>query len=322
MTGGRVRRFRVRVARHLRWARSGGVGRLIEEDQLDPRARRRLTKARAAWVREHPGIGPDAIPIFLVGVQRSGTNMLVRGLEADPSFDVCNENDRRAFQRFLLRPLPDIRELVERSGHRFVLFKPLAESHRTPELLDGLGTSSAPKAIWAFRDVDGRVRSAVSKFGENNLIALRSIAQGDGDRDRNVSVGGPAQEIIDTVRAGLSPDSLELIRSFDLARMNAEAGAALFWFVRNRLYYELGLDRRDDVLLSSYGAMVAEPEPTMRAICSFLDLPFSEGLVAHVDQRASGPRPPLELPDEIRRRCDDLQAQLERSALAEARRWA
>ncbi len=250
--------------------------------------------------------------------------MLVRGLESDPSFDVCNENDRRAFQRFLLRPLPEIRELVQGSGSRFVLFKPLAESHRAPELLDGLGTGSAPKAIWAFRDMDGRVRSAVSKFGENNLIALRSIVRGDGDGDgeRSVSVGGPAQEMIDTIRAGLSPDSLELLRSFDLTSMNAEGGAALFWLVRNRLYFELGLDRRDDVLLSSYGAVVAEPEPTMRAICSFLDLPFTEDLVAHVDQRASGGRPPVPLPDEIRRRCDDLQAQLERSALAEARRWA
>jgi hypothetical protein len=128
--------------------------------------------------------------------------------------------------------------------------------------------------------------------------------------------------MIDTIRAGLSPDSLELIRSFDLARMNAEGGAALFWFVRNRLYFELGLDRRDDVLLTSYGAMVAEPEPTMRAICSFLDLPFSEGLVAHVDQRSSGERPPLALPDEVRRRCDDLQVQLERSAASQARPWA
>ena len=299
----------------------GGVGRLIEEDQLDPRARRRLAQARATWIREHPGIAPNAVPIFLVGVQRSGTNMLVRGLEADPSFDVCNENDRRAFQRFLLRPLPEIRELVSTSGNRFVLFKPLAESHRTPELLDGLGTGSAPKAIWAFRDVDGRVRSAVSKFGENNLIALRSIAQGDGDLDRSVSVGGPSQEMIDTIRAGLSADSLDLIRSLDLTRMDAESGAALFWFVRNRLYFELGLDRRDDVLLSSYGAMVTEPVPTMRAICSFLGLPFSEGLVAHVDQRASGVRAPLALPDEVRRRCDDLQVRLEQAALAEAGRW-
>ena len=256
------------------------------------------------------------MPIFLVGVQRSGTNMLVRGLEADPSFDVCNENDRRAFERFLLKPLPQIRAVVEASGHRSVLFKPLAESHRTPELLDRLGTPSPPRAIWAYRDVDGRVRSAVAKFGENNLIALRSIAEGSGDHDW--SVGGPAQEMIDTIRDGLSPDSLELIRSLDLARFDAAGGAALFWYLRNRLYFELGLHERQDILLSSYQAMIADPPSTMRPLCAFLDVPFTEGLVAHVDQRSAGPQEPLRLPQEVRDLCDALQAKLDEAARAEA----
>jgi hypothetical protein len=302
-----LRRAWVRVRRHLRWARRDGVARLVEEDQLDPRARAKLRADRERWLSEHPGIAPNAMPVFLVGVQRSGTNMLVRGLETSPSFDVCNENDKRAFVRFRLRPVRELRSLVQSNGHRAVLFKPLAESHRIVELLDTLGTPTPPKAIWAYRAVDGRVRSAVTKFGPNNLLALRAIAEDRHDRDW--SVDGPAQEIVDTIRDGLSPENTELVRSFDYDRLDAEAGAALFWYVRNSLYFELGLHRRDDVMISSYERIVTEPEPTMRTLCRFLGVPFTDDLIAHVDTRSATP-PRLTLPDEIRRRCDDLEIRL------------
>ena len=76
-------------------------------------------------------------------------------------------------------PPVEIRALVEGSGQRYVLLKPLCDSHRVPEFLDGLGTPSPGRAIWAFRDVDGRVRSAVEKFGDANRKALRDIASGE-----------------------------------------------------------------------------------------------------------------------------------------------
>jgi hypothetical protein len=312
-----VGRLWVRARRHVRWARRDGVGRLVEEDQLDPRVRARLRADRRRWLADNPGVAPNAMPVFLVGVQRSGTNMLVRGLETSPSFDVCNENDTRAFSRFRLRAVPELRSLVEASGHRAVLFKPLAESHRIVELLRTLSTPTPPRAIWAYRGVDGRVRSAVEKFGPNNLLALRAIAE---DRhDRGWSVDGPAQEMVNTIRAGLSDEHLELVRSFDYDNLDAEAGAALFWFVRNSLYFDLGLHERDDVMLSSYDRMVAEPEPTMRALCRFLGHPFSGKLIAHVDAR-SAVAPRIALPDAIRRRCDDLEIRLAAAADQKAAR--
>jgi hypothetical protein len=314
-----VRRTWVRVRRHLRWARRDGVARLVEEDQLDPRAATAIRAARKRWVDEHPGVAPRAMPIFLVGVQRSGTNMLMRGFETSPSFDVCNENDRRAFVRFRLRPLPEIRRLVESSGQRAMLFKPLTESHRTVELLDQLGTPTPPRAIWAYRSVDGRVRSAVAKFGPNNLLALRSIAEGRAGR--SWSVEGPAQEIVDLIRSGLSEDSLELVRSFDYARLSPEAGAALFWYVRNRLYFELGLHERHDVMLTSYDRMVIDPEPAMRSLCAFLGVANDPALIAHVDRRSALP-PAVELPTEIRERCAELELRLSAAIEEKASRIA
>ena len=138
----RTQRLAHRVERHWRWARSQGLRRLIEEDQLDPIARLRMDARRRRWVRGHVVAPGTAVPVYLVGLQRSGTNMVVRSLEGSPEFEVHNENDQLAFDRFLLRPDPVIRSLVGASPHRYVLFKPLCDSHRVDRLLDGLGTAS------------------------------------------------------------------------------------------------------------------------------------------------------------------------------------
>lgn len=316
----RLARTRVRIARHLRWARREGVGRLVEEDQLDPRVRRRLAKARTQWRAANPGVAPNAQAVFLVGVQRSGTNMLMRGFETSPAFDVCNENDARAFTRFRLRPLEDIRRLVETDGHRWVLMKPLAESHRTPELLDRLGTPTPPKAIWAYRDVDGRVRSAVSKFGPNNLLALRAIVRDE--TDHVISVDAPSQEMIELIRDGLSEESLAWLRGLDLDSMDATAGAAAFWCVRNALYFELGLHERDDVILSSYERTIADPASAIVPLCTFLGVPFDPSLVAHVQRRGGPGATRLELPVAIRRRADELSERLAQAEREKAARFA
>ena len=236
------------------------------------------------------------MPVWLVGVQRSGTNMVVRGLEEHPEVEVHNENDRAAFERFRLRPDPVVRDIVLASAHPYVLFKPLCDSHRVDELL-ALDTPTDGRAIWAYRGVDGRVRSALAKFGDANLRVLTEIASGR---------GGEAWQA-----QRLSPENLELIGSFDWASMSAASAAALFWYVRNSLFFDLGLDRRDDVLLSSYDALVSFPEAGTRAVASFLGLEWTPGLAAHIERR-DGDRPPrLELDARLRRLCDELEERLE-----------
>jgi hypothetical protein len=291
--------FVFRVRRHLGWARTQGIGRLIEEDELNPFERIPNTLRKARWRRTHDA-SPKAVPVFLVGVQRSGTNMLVRGLERAPEFEVHNENDRETFHRFRLLPDPVIRSTVMRSRHEYVLFKPLCDSHRTAELLDGIATPGSPKAIWAFRAMDGRVRSALAKFGDVNLRALARIAMGHGE--------GLWQA------QGLSEASLDLIRRFDYGRMAPASAAALFWYVRNALFFELGLSERPDVILMSYDAMLARPESSMRALCTFLGLPFDPAYIRHVEVRPHPRSPVDEIDPLIRARCMDLQERLDEVA--------
>ena len=291
------------MRRHWEWGRADGFGRLVEEDDLNPVRKASLALGKWRWRLAHPAPLGSAMPIYLLGVQRSGTNMLVRGLEAAPEFEVRNENDRDAFSRFRLR-VDRVVPVVSSSRHRYVLFKPLCDAHRALFLLDELPTPRPGRVIWAYRDVDGRARSAVAKFGDSNLQFFRELAAGRGE-DR-----WEAQ--------GLSDDSRALIGSFDWTAKSPHEAAAVFWLIRNSLYFEQGLDRRDDVTLASYEAFVDDPEAAMEGLCRFLEFPYSPQLVGHIDRRSRAPRPPLELDPAIRRRCDAMRERLDASLESKA----
>ncbi|MCA1842660.1 MAG: hypothetical protein LC792_05615 [Actinobacteria bacterium] len=295
----RLRWLGERAVRHWRWGRAHGLGRLIEEDGLDPFTRVPNACRRWWWRRSHAPAPGSAAPVFLVGVQRSGTNMVVQAFEAAPEVEVHNENDRRAFDRFRLRPDATVRAIVEASRHRLVLFKPLCDSHRVDHLLDGLATPAPGRAIWAYRSVDGRVRSALAKFGDANLQALRRIAAGDGD--------GMWQA------QRLSQESLDLVASFDWDAMSPASAAALFWLVRNSLYFELGLDRRPDVVLCSYEGLLAQPAVALGRLCTFLGLAWHPRLAAHIAPRGTTASPSLDIDPRIRSRCTELALRLDQA---------
>jgi Sulfotransferase family len=306
--GSATSRMVLKLRRHLRWGRTEGFGRLIEEDELNPVTRLRVAAEKLAWRRSHPQPAGSATPVYLVGLQRSGTNMLARGLDTAPEFEVRNENDGEAFNLFQLRSDAVVERIVLASRQRYVLFKPLCDSHRVDNLLDDVSTPSPGRAIWAYRDVDGRVRSAVSKFGRNNLLVLGDIAAG---RGRGM---WQAQRLAD--------ETLAVISSFDYSTMTPETAAALMWWMRNGLYFELGLDTRNDVLLASYQDLLHDPPGAMGAICSFLDLPYRPGLVAHLRAPSPGGPRRLDIDPRVRLLCDQLAVRLDDVQRRHRQQWA
>ena len=284
-----------KLRQNWRWGKTRPWRHLLEEHDLNPllRGQRALRKVWWFWARRDRQTA--AAPVLLVGVQRSGTNMLAHGLQELPEFQVYNEGNPKAFEDYRLRPLAVIDALIEQSQANFVLMKPLCDSHRTPVLLDHFGPKA--RAIWAYRNVDDRVRSATAKFGDSNLRALRNFAAGGGLDHWQVQ--------------GLSPENADFIRSFDFTAMSAESAAALFWYVRNALYFDLGLDRRHDTILISYDELLAEPEKIARALCAFLDLDYRKEIIAQIDADRRPRKPPLPIDERIRERCVAMQQRLD-----------
>jgi hypothetical protein len=217
---------------------------------------------------------------------------------------VHNENDRRVFHRYELKGIDTVRRVVGQSRARFTLFKPLCDSHRTDELLDRLGTTMPPRAIWAYRGMEGRVRSSLSKFRDHNLTVMADIAAGRSPQRWQAQ--------------GLRPETMELIRSFDWEQMTPASASALFWYVRNRLLFDLDLTDRPDVVVVSYRRLVKDPRHAIEPVLNLLDLRFDSDLIAHIDRRdsASVAKIPLEIDPRIRAVCAALEERLDAVARA------
>jgi hypothetical protein len=291
-----LRRLWRKTKQHWVWAREQGLRRLIEEDELNP-----LTRVPAAWGSwrwsRFKGVTPGhATPVYVVGAQRSGTNLFVRVLKQCSEFRVYNENNRRAFHDFRLRSDDVIASIVRASRHRYVVFKAPIDSHRVVHLLDHLPVPTAGRAIWIYRNVDDRVRSAVNKFGNSNLRALADISAGATDRWES---------------GGLEESKLELIRSFDYRKLTPVSGSALFWYLRNSLFFDLSLDSRPDVIPLSYDRLVTDPESATRLVCAFLGFSWEPRLVAGIEVRRAAGRALVEIDPAVRAMCDALQARLD-----------
>jgi hypothetical protein len=286
-----LRSLRTRLLTHYRRLEREGIVPVLRDDLR----RGRLGLRRFLWRIAHD-YSPNAIPVYVVGIQRSGTDMLVEAFERTPEAEIYNESrSSKAFFRFALRSDEVIASLVESSRHRCIVFKPLCDSHRVVHLMEGLGTPSRGRSIWIYREVEARVRSVLAHWPEGTRQVIRDIAEG-----RDVWEAG-----------GLSQERLEFVRSIDHTRLTRPSEAALLWYLRNELFFDLGLDERDDVALVSYERFVTDPQRFMKLLVGLAGVSFRPSMVESVGRRPPPVSGTIEIDPAIRELCDDLQRRLD-----------
>ena len=251
-------------------------------------ARNMLAAKKSLWQLTHNN-SPNAKAVFVLGVQRSGTTMLIDCLDKSLETEVLGEVSQ-AMDNFRLRDIDTITSIVRGSRSKAVVFKPLTDSHRARELLD-IGPNA--HVCWSFRRAADRANSAVAKFGSNNLELLTAFARGDK---------------MDSWQAqGISENSLELIRSFDIENMTPHSAAGLFWVIRNNMFFELGLDKDPRVLPVAYEDLVSDPKAIMRGICKFCDIRYDDKLVSSIHAKSVG-KEKSKLDPKIKDLCDEMYA--------------
>jgi hypothetical protein len=76
------------------------------------------------------------------------------------------------------------------------------------------------------------------------------------------------------------------LRDLDYSRFADFDYACLVWWVRNQLYFEMGLDSDPRVRLLRYETLVSQPEPTMRALFDWTGMGWSQASMRFVHARS------------------------------------
>jgi hypothetical protein len=251
---------------------------------------------KVAWRIKH-GTAPATVPIFIIGSQRSGTGMLGQVLGKSPEIENLGESDPRAFEQYFIRPDDIVDRVIRECKCPYIVFKPLKDSDRIHHFL---ARYPASRALWAYRFYEDRINSAVKEFGRHPLDVFEALASGHRD----------AWQL-----RRIAPDVERVIRSFNVRDLTPHEGAALMWWVRNSLYFTLGLQREPRVRLWSYDQFVRRPEPELVSLLAFLgprQFPF---MLTEVHAESYRKDAPPELREEIRQLCQSLYDRLEFAAL-------
>jgi len=226
--------------------------------------------------------------VFVAGAQRSGTNMLMDVLERSYETAVYHETDARAFDNYSMRPIPVIHRLIASENAPRIVIKALCESQDLPGLL---AEFKPAKAIWVVRHFDDVVNSMNISFPnqKNMMLSLRKDREAGGWRTQGMS-DETYRHVLPQIDEDMSPAT----------------AAALQWYLRNRLFFELGLNTRNDVLLVAYENLAQNPVAAFRRIAEFIGIEPTEFMTKHVHARSVGKRPSPDLSAETRRLCEEL----------------
>jgi len=236
--------------------------------------------------------------LFIVGCQRSGTSLITKVFERDPNTWVFNEisdlssDDKPHKLRF--NPLQDVAEKITRKRAPLVITKPLVESQRIVEILDYFPGS---QALWMFRHFRDVVSSNQKRWGRvNGIHDIRPIALADSSNWRS---------------EGASIEVTKEIASRFSENMNNTDAAALFWYSRNSLYFDCGLDSDQRVTLCKYEDLANESVSVVRSIYDYIDRPYPGDEIAEIVSKSSvGKGSGTSFSGDIEHLCDSMWAKL------------
>lgn len=248
----------------------------------------------------HLGKSYDTTIIFLMGCQRSGTTFTSNVFNTDNNIKVFDEmkssitsDDKKYHIR--LNDHAKLRKSFSKQNSPVLLAKPLVESQHAKQYLDAF---SNLKIIWIYRNYLDVASSNIHHFGkENGMRNLAPILNDEIDNWRNDN---------------LSDDTRAMIKSFSKKDLSAFEAAALFWYIRNSLFFEQSFQNEDRVLFCSYEDMVQRPYEIFQALYDFIgierpELPILKG----VFKKSVGRGKNLDIRDEINIMCQELQDKID-----------
>jgi len=233
--------------------------------------------------------------LFVAGVQRSGTNMLMDILEKSWNTSTYHERDPRAFDNYKMRELPVIEALAKHSPMPLFVIKALFELQELPDLMHHF---SPAKTVWIVRNYNDTVNSTLNSFRRNLVARINRAVQPDTD---------------EWLGAGMSDETRKRLHPLVHTDMKEEDAAALQWYFRNVLFFEMGFDdRHADVLAMSYEELVTAPEMEIQRLCRFIDIPYVPRLSEGIFSSSVGKRRKPAISPPVAELCSELEHRFRR----------
>lgn len=244
---------------------------------------------------------PNQQQLLIIGCQRSGTSLISRVFARDFNVSVYRESSRLSSKdqthqgkyKLRLNASSELETTLSKNRAPITVYKPLVE---TQNIIDLFNLFPNSKALWMYRHYKDVTNSLLRKFSTNvGIRNLRGIV--------NNSQGNWYSEKVS--------DSLRLtVEKYFSEQMDPKDAAALFWFVRNQLFYELNLENNSRVLMCRYEDLASQPALVMHQIYCFLDADFNEKNIWEVNVNSVFKGKSIELSTEIEELCDGLLKRL------------
>jgi hypothetical protein len=230
--------------------------------------------------------------LFVLGAQRSGTNMLLDVLRHCGETEIYNETDPDAFANYQLRSLATVANLVQTSHADVVAFKAICDSQRARWLLDVFPDG---KVLWIYRHYADVVNSALRQFKEHRRYLHYVLFE--------PTIAGWRCE-------NLSTEDIALIQYHHDRDITDASARALIWYLRNEQFFRNELPYDDGSLLVRYECLTRTPAAAFGRVFDFLRLEPSGQALRRVSDRSVGRHQAPAIDEQIKSLCDDMWSRL------------
>lgn len=260
---------------------------------------RRGLEGRRKWQELRHTSHPTTkrLPVFILGCNRSGTNMVCAAIGKSPHGWAFQESEfSPAFNGYYLRADWIIERLIRHSPASLISFGSILDSQFANDLLSRFEDA---RAIWVYRRFEDVTNSCVRmSWGVHLKDLVRWVSQGELER-----LGARGKHI-----------STEMVRLFgELYHedLSYEDSVCLYWYMRNQLFFDLNLHGNPRVLLVQYEDTVLNRERAFRRVFDFLDHPYDPEVIDGIFSSSVSKNPQPDLDPAILEVCNALKNRLD-----------
>lgn len=240
-------------------------------------------------------------PLFIFGMNRSGTNMLAWSLDRASESTLFNEDHPDAFVNFELKDDQTIADLIRKSGDSLCIFKSilnLLEADSIVDRFDGRG-------IIIFRPVEQVISSLINEFGDVGVHNIRcQLAD---------IVDGRLPMLMR--RSDCFEGSIKsLIQDWLRDPLDDASAVALSWLCLHKLVFSARLDRDPRFLFVGYDRLTEDPEFELRRVCAFAGCAFEPAMAEGI-KPSTRLSPTDKIAENLLLRCHAMQESLSRLAI-------